>query len=176
MEGVGGRDVAALLDPRPTCIVGACGPDGAVGFATVLWATPVSHDPAMTAIALRERSHTMGLLRASGRFSLCTLPASDASVQLAELCGTTTGHHADKGAQVPHELVDGVPVPLGALGWQLCVVESVQPAGDHLLVVGRVERAASACGERDERGRLLPWDGLLCVQHGAYGRCQPLEG
>ncbi len=176
MAAASGRDVAALHDPRPACIVGACGADGAVGFATIIWATPISHDPAMTAIALRARSHTMGLLCESGRFSLCTLPATADAVQLVELCGSSTGHKADKGALVPHQVVDGVPVPLMALSWQLCAVESVQETGDHLLVVGTVESAGTALEQRDERGRLLPWEGLLCVQHGAYGACQPLEG
>lgn len=170
-----GRDVAALHDPRPACIVGAAGAGGRIGFATVIWATPISHTPPLVAFALRERSHTMGLLRASGRFSLCTLPADGEAARLVELCGSTSGHQEDKGAQVPHRLVEGVPVPICALSWEACRVESIQEAGDHLLVIGCVEAAATRCGQRDERGRLLPFETLLCVQHGAYGACSPLQ-
>lgn len=168
-----GRDVAALLDPRPACVVGACH-QGRIGFATVIWATPVSHSPALVAFALREGSHTMGLLRAAGRFSVAVPLAGEGGVRLVEACGDQSGHAVDKGALVPHELVDGVPVPHGACAWEACAVRSVQQAGDHLLVIGEVEQAATSCQQRDERGRLLPTEALLCVQHGAYGRCEPL--
>lgn len=165
-----GRDIAALMDPRPACVVAACH-EGIVGFATVIWVTPISHEPPMVAFALRERSRTMGLLRASGRFSLSVPSASGDGVALIEACGNQSGHHVDKGALVAHDMIDDVPVPKGAYSWESCVVDSIQAAGDHLLVVGTVQQAATACDQRDARGRLLPLDTLLCVQHGAYGAC-----
>ena len=173
---VDGRDVAALQDPRPACVIGARGADGRLGLATVIWATPVSHTPPLVAFALRERSHTLGLLRATGRFSLCVAEATATGVRLVEQCGGASGHDVDKGLLVEHELVDGLPVPTACASYLVCQVESVQKAGDHLLVIGTVQRAATRCAERDGRGRLLPYEGLLCVQHGAYGACAPLEG
>ena len=192
-EDAAGRDVAALHDPRPLVIVGARDADGAVGLATVIWATPLSHTPPLVAFALRERSHTLGLLRASGAFSLATLPADAASGRLAELCGNHTGHRFDKAAAVDYVLVEAragegapndaapaagtgatradaaplVPVPARALSWEACAVRSIQEAGDHLLVIGEVMRAATR-GSRDERGRVAPVETLLCIQHGAY--------
>ncbi len=193
-EAACGRDVAALHDPRPLVIVGARGDDGAVGFATIIWATPVSHTPPLVAFALRAASHTMGLVRQASAFSLATLPADAEAARLAELCGNQTGHRFAKGDAVDYVLVEVegaadakprqvesagvpiaptadatrlVPVPAAALSWEACVVRSVQEAGDHLLVIGEVTRAATR-GSRDERGRLAPVETLLCIHHGAY--------
>ncbi|MCI8468944.1 MAG: flavin reductase family protein [Eggerthellaceae bacterium] len=193
LEPAEGRDVAALMDPRPVVVVGACAPENAgareragggpaVGFATVIWVTPLSHNPPLVALALREKSHTMGLLRATGAFSLSTLDAADAdAAALTELCGNNTGRSFDKEAAVGYVMAslpaeggpDGapgagaLPVPASALSYELCTVESVQPAGDHLLVIGRV-LAAAARASRDAKGRVAPVETLLCVQHGAY--------
>ncbi len=214
LEPACGRDIAAVHDPRPLVIVGARGTGGEVGFATIIWATPVSHTPPLVALALRARSHTMGLLRESGAFSLATLPADADAARLAELCGNRTGHAFDKAAAVdyvlaaaggaapaedaededaagtrdesaavpaadaPGESADGaalVPVPAMALSWEACAVRSVQEAGDHLLVIGEVTRAATR-GSRDDAGRLAPVETLLCIHHGAYAPVgAPLE-
>lgn len=145
----------------------------AIGLATVIWATPVSHQPAMTAFALRAKSHTMGLIRETGFFSLSTLPADEQGVRIAEFCGYSTGHRTEKAAEVACELIQpaeaplALPVPEHALSWEICAVDSIQEAGDHLLVVGRVLQAASRAS-RDEKDRLAPAETLLCIQHGAY--------
>ncbi len=180
LEPACGRDIAAIHDPRPLVIVGARGTGGEVGFATIIWATPVSHTPPLVALALRARSHTMGLLRESGAFSLATLPADADAARLAELCGNRTGHAFDKAAAVDYVLVAAggaalVPVPACALSWEACAVRSVQEAGDHLLVIGEVTRAATR-GSRDDAGRLAPVETLLCIHHGAYAPVgAPLE-
>lgn len=144
-----------------------------IGLATVIWTMPVSHQPAMTAFALRAKSHTMGLIRETGFFSLSTFPADEESVRIAEFCGYNTGHRTEKAAEIACELVQpaeaplALPVPEHALSWEICAVESIQEAGDHLLVVGRVLQAASSAS-RDDKGRLAPAETLLCIQHGAY--------
>ncbi|WP_165171814.1 flavin reductase family protein [Adlercreutzia sp. ZJ242] len=195
-ELVGGRDVAALQDPRPAVLVGARSDAGEVCFATVIWVTPVSHSPALVAFTLRAKSHTMGIIRETGRFSLAVPPADAEGVRLVEFCGGNTGRLVDKGAAVAHALVSAapaaaaataaaaspaapaeavadagraglVPVPLHSYSWEVGVIESIQEAGDHLLAVGAVTRAGTRA-PRDERGQLTPYDSLLCVQHGAY--------
>ena len=213
-----GRDVAAMLNPAPLTIIGTRSTQGRIGFATVLWAMPISHKPAMTAFSLRAKSHTMGIIRETGLFSLSTLPTDAESARIVEACGNNSGHQVDKGEFVNHELIaipeeihqeaaaqnpenaeiqtlnstpaqtggncltsdsissradlptaktGSLPIPLHALSWELCKVESIQEAGDHLLVIGRVLRAASRAS-RDEKGRLAPTETLLCVQHGNY--------
>lgn len=163
-----GRDVAAIMDPRPLVLVGAWDPEEKrVGFATIIWATPVSHAPAMTAFALRAKSHTMGLIQRTGRFSLSVLPPGEESERLVEACGNVSGHAFDKGELVPHAIHEGAPLPDHAFSWEICDVDSITETGDHLLVVGRVLEAASAA-PRDAKGRLAPRGTLLCIQHGDY--------
>lgn len=170
---IGGRDIAALMDPRPLVIVGAWDPaEERVGFATIIWATPVSHDPALVAFALRERSHTMSIVRKTGRFSLSVLPNDVESARIVDACGSSSGHAIDKGALVAHTVHESTPIPEHALGWEACEVESITGAGDHLLVVGRVLEAASAA-PRNDKGRLAPRATLLCIQHDDYAS---LEG
>ncbi len=185
---VTGRDVAALHDPRPTCVIGARTDAGEVCFATVIWVTPLSHDPAMVAFALRAKSRTMEIIRATGHFSISVPHADAEGIDLIEFCGNNTGHSIDKGQVVAHELVsinddgnDGgdagagdnnsamVPIVKHAYSWEVGVIESIQEAGDHLLAVGTITRAAT-CAPRDERGQLTPYDSLLCIQHGTYAK------
>ncbi|MDO4291033.1 MAG: flavin reductase family protein [Eggerthellaceae bacterium] len=207
---VSGRDVAALQDPRPACLIGARSNAGEVCFATVIWVTPVSHNPEMVAFALRAKSHTMGIIRETGCFSISVPPADAEGVRLVEFCGGNTGRLVDKGAAVEHELVrvgdvgnatdaadrpaqeaqsDAaaavgasevaaaerlVPVLLHSFSWEVGVVESIQEAGDHLLVVGVVTKAGTLA-TRDERAQLTPYESLLCVQHGAYAKATRIQ-
>ena len=99
---VTGRDIAALQDPRPMTIIGACGLGGETCFATVIWVTPLSHNPPLIAFALRAKSRTMQLIQQSRSCSITTLPATEKAVELSEYCGTTSGNIVDKASQVPH--------------------------------------------------------------------------
>lgn len=104
-EPATGRDIAALQDPRPTIIIGARGMTKDVGFATIIWATPISHTPPMVAIALRETSHTMKCLSSTDCFSINILPATEEAVELAQFCGTRTGLKIRKAPLVDHRFV-----------------------------------------------------------------------
>ncbi len=182
------RDVSAILNPRPLALVGACGPDDETCFATVAWIMPVSHNPAMVAFALRAKSRTMELLRTSGAFSICTLPANAAGISSAEICGNRSGHRENKAELISHFMVNAAaeqdartsvpspaPVPIAELApsWMTCAVERIEETGDHLLVVGNVLTARTRCS-RDDRGRLAPADTLLCVQHDTFASGTPL--
>ncbi len=176
---VTGRDVAALLNPRPVVIIGAH--DGnETGFATVAWITPISHDPALLAFALRAQSHTMGLIRATGAFSVSVLDArASDSIEAAAYCGNGSGYREDKGKGLAHQLVkpqstdgnesaDGeLPVVAGALSWLACKVEDIREAGDHLLTTALVTEAHTRC-ESDGKGRISSVDALLCIQHDTF--------
>lgn len=107
-EPATGRDIAALLDPRPTIVIGARGMTKDIGFATIIWAMPISHKPPMVAIALRETSHTMKCLSASDCFSINVLPATEEAIELAQFCGTRTGLKIRKAPLVEHRFVPAV--------------------------------------------------------------------
>ncbi|MEF9925177.1 MAG: flavin reductase family protein [Raoultibacter sp.] len=178
LQEVSGRDVAALLNPRPVVLVGVYH-KGQVNFSTVAWITPTSHDPAMLAFAVRESSCTLSLLKKTRR---CSINVLDASLALPALwCGTHCGHSEDKGAQVPHTLAPlpatarSLPHVCGAPSVLDCQVNSLQQTGDHLLVVATVEHAYTRC-TRDTRGRIAASDTLLCVQHDTFAQAKVLKG
>lgn len=174
-----GRDIAALLNPRPLVLVGA-GDGDETCFATVAWVTPASHYPAMVAFALRARSRTMGIIRSERLFSLSTLDADDpSSTELATYCGTTSGHREDKGAHVPHRLVKpegvtaAVPIVENALSWLICETDDIRKTGDHLLVTAFVREARTRC-PADSSGHVESLDALLCLQHDGFASAHPL--
>ena len=175
MRLIEGRDIAASLGPRPIAVIGARDGDE-VGFATVAWATPVSHTPPMVAFALRTKSHTFGLVRATRRFTISVLDANlDDAVATVETCGNKTGNVIDKSALVDWRLLlaaeqsarEPLPALAGALTAFECRVDHLDPAGDHMLVIGYVDRAWSRAGS-DERSRIDATDALLCVQHDLF--------
>ena len=104
-QQVEGRDVAALMDPRPTLIVSSRASKKKTGFATIIWATPISHKPPMVAFSLRARSHTMMTIQESGVFSISVLPPTEEGIRICETLGTRTGHMGFKGPMVAHHLV-----------------------------------------------------------------------
>ena len=172
-----GRDVAALLNPRPAALIGAYR-HGRVNFTTVAWITPVSHDPAMLAFAVRERSYTLSLLKETRRCSINLLDAHLA--QTALWCGSHSGHAEDKGARLAHTLAplpatpQTLPHVCGALSVLDCQVNSMQKTGDHLLVVATIDHAYTRC-PRDEQGRITAFDTLLCVQHDTFAQAAAIE-
>ncbi len=175
MHVIEGRDVAASLGPRPLAIIGARDGD-AIGFATVAWATPVSHTPPMVAFALRSKSHTFGLVSKTRRFTISVPDAQmDDAAETVKACGNKTGNTVDKSELVDWRLLPAAqssarePLPAieGALTVFECRVDHLDPAGDHMLVIGYVDRAWSRAGS-DDRGRIDATDALLCVQHDLF--------
>ena len=175
MRPIEGRDIAASLGPRPIAVIGVRNGDE-IGFATVAWATPVSHTPPMVAFALRTKSHTFGLVRATRRFTISVLDANlDDAVATVETCGNKTGNVIDKSELLDWRLLpaaeksarEPLPALAGALTAFECRVDHLDPAGDHMLVIGYVDRAWSRAGS-DERGRIDATDALLCVQHDLF--------
>lgn len=108
LRPISGRDVAASLGPRPIAVIGARNGDE-ICFATVAWATPISHTPPMVAFALRGKSRTFQLARKSGRFSISVPDARLADAVNA--CGNTSGNAVDKSALVEWALAPGSGEP-----------------------------------------------------------------
>ncbi len=166
-----GRDVAALLNPRPLCLIGAVDGEGRATFATVAWTTPVSHTPPLLAFSLRAASHTFTALSAQGCCSVnvCGKDMADTAIE----CGTTSGRTRNKGKLVSHHLLisenlpAAVPTADDALSTLACRVESIAPAGDHQLVVAQVVVAQTHC-TTDEKQRIVSPDTLLCLQSDSF--------
>lgn len=171
-DQVSGRDISALMNPRPITIASAEHEDAA-SFATIAWATPVSHEPPYLVISIKSASATYQHLAASGVFGLSIIDAGHPeATTISEYCGMTTGAEVDKLAAVPHKTVEfeiggaqrTFHFPEIALSRIICEVEDIRPVGDfHQLVTARISDARTRAG-RDDRGRVSSEDTLLCVQ------------
>lgn len=194
---VTGRNVSALLNPRPAVIVGVyC---GKANFTTVAWTTPLSHKPPMLALALRQSSRSYQMIAEVEYFSLNTVDSS--SLDLVRRCGNESGNKVDKDAFVEYRLhspfltrsysgqdatqpspshrdkeapgenepKDSAQIPIidSALSFLSCRLESLQEVGDHGLIIASVEDAWTK-SSLDDRGRIHSFDTLLCLDHDLF--------
>ncbi len=187
MHEITGRDISALLNPRPLVLVGASY-DGLENFATIAWVTPLSHNPPLVAFALRPTSHTFTMIE---KARCCSINIPDKNLlDTVVYCGNHTGAHEDKRAQVAYRLfevthdTDGssfdapsqeqavrsfrpVPVVSSVQSFLICTVYALHEAGDHMLVCATVEKAFSRCAA-DDKNRICALDTLLVVQHDLF--------
>jgi flavin reductase len=100
--------------------------------------TSVSLDPPLVLVSIDLKNRTHELVTEQGRFAVNVLtqehqPWSD----------RFAGRHGDLQHQfddVPHRLVDGLPVLEGVAAALVCDLTAVYPAGDHSLFIGEVKR------------------------------------
>jgi 3-hydroxy-9,10-secoandrosta-1,3,5(10)-triene-9,17-dione monooxygenase reductase component len=114
----------------------AAGDDGPqpVGLAVNSF-TSVSLDPPLVLFCAGTASSTWPRIRAAGHYCVNILGADQESVSRI-----MAGKSADKFADVAwHPEATGAPIIDGSLGWIDCLIENVIDAGDHELVVGRVQ-------------------------------------
>ncbi|MFC4950044.1 flavin reductase family protein [Pseudonocardia sp. GCM10023141] len=125
------RDVLGRFASGPV-IIAADTESGPVGFTCQSFFS-VSLDPPLVAISVRRGSTTWEQIKTVGRLSVSVL--SDEQHDLAQRFGRAT---ADKLAGVGWTPGTGGPQLDGALAHLSCTVESVNDAGDHYVVIGRV--------------------------------------
>ncbi len=115
-------------------IVGV-GRENAVNAFTAAWVMQVSFKPTLLALSISPQHRSYALLKDSGAYSVNVLGAGQA--ELAQHFGQSG--LADKLGAVPwHKGSLGVPVLDAVPAWLECQVMQELPAGDHVLVVGRV--------------------------------------
>ncbi len=116
------------------------------------WVMQVSFDPRLIAVALEADSSTLRRIRASGCFSVNLLAADADSLRMAMQfvqpadaskvegrTGAGARRHHDKLEDVDHaRSARGLPLLADAVMWLECAAEEYVPAGDHILVLGRV--------------------------------------
>lgn len=119
---------------------------------TVTSLTSVSLDPPMVLVCLDRQSQTRDLVLAEGRFTVSLL--ARAHDFLADRFSGRAPAVERTWREVPHFLSGhGLPVIEGSLAWLDTAVEQVVEAGDHDIVVARVERAGMGRGDP-----LVLWD------------------
>jgi 3-hydroxy-9,10-secoandrosta-1,3,5(10)-triene-9,17-dione monooxygenase reductase component len=97
----------------------------------------VSLQPPLVSFCRARASLTWRRMRATGRFGINVLAADQ-----ADFVSRVAPAGADRFAGVDHApSAGGVPVLAGAAAFLDCRLEAEHPAGDHSIVVGRVEEA-----------------------------------
>ncbi|MDI5977711.1 3-hydroxy-9,10-secoandrosta-1,3,5(10)-triene-9,17-dione monooxygenase reductase subunit [Amycolatopsis magusensis] len=139
----------AVLGHFCTGVAVVTGHDGTapVGFACQSFAA-LSLDPPLVLFCPSRNSGSWPVIERSGSFAVNVL-----SEEQQELSAVFGARGVDKFASVPWQPgPSGAPLLDGALTWLDCSVETVHPAGDHYVVIGRV-RALGA--EATDHGRPL---------------------
>jgi flavin reductase (DIM6/NTAB) family NADH-FMN oxidoreductase RutF len=102
---------------------------------TAAWVMQASFDPLLLALSINPRHSSYGLLKQGQAFSVNVLKKGQ--LELAAHFGGPA--HADKLTLTEWTTGrTGAPLLRGALAWFECHVEREHPAGDHVLVLGKV--------------------------------------
>ncbi|MGW5514431.1 flavin reductase family protein [Nocardia africana] len=139
-------DDERAIDPRlfrdilghfPTGVVAVTALDDCgepVGMAVGSF-TSVSLDPPLVAFLPDRSSTTFPKIRSANRFCANVLGAGQQHV-----CRSMSRKGTNKFADVTWETTpSGLPRIVGSLAWIDCEIEAIHEAGDHFIVVGRVE-------------------------------------
>jgi len=130
--------------PTGVAVLTARGVDDTLFGMTVNSLTSVSLEPLQILVCLNQACDSHDIVLSSGAFAVSLLPASaeGLSVQFAkrEMTGRFDGVRWRAEAT-------GSPVLDEALAWLDCRVAAVHAAGDHSIVIGRVEACGSTAGE-----------------------------
>ncbi len=172
-----GREIAALLHPRPVVLITTCDAAGRPNAISVAWCTPLSHQPPLVGVSIGLDSYSHQLIVENGEFVINVV---DRSLQKAiEICGNSSGRSTDKLGLAGLETRPGKfvrpPRLAGALACLECRVEKTVPAGDHTFFLAKV-LTAEAQAERFDGS----WDRdfgqvLLCLQRDRFGRYVDIE-
>ena len=102
---------------------------------TAAWVMQASFDPLLLALSINPRHSSYGLLKQGQAFSVNVLKKGQ--LEFAAHFGGPA--HADKLTLTEWTTGrTGAPLLRGALAWFECHVEREHPAGDHVLVLGKV--------------------------------------
>ncbi|MBN2575614.1 MAG: flavin reductase [Deltaproteobacteria bacterium] len=108
---------------------------------TVSWLCQVAFEPPMLMIAVDKLHYSVDLLRSTKNFCVNLLGEDQAALAGRFAKQATTAD--DKLADVPQRPADsGAAILTDAVAYFDCEVAQLVEAGDHLLVLGRVEDAA----------------------------------
>jgi flavin reductase (DIM6/NTAB) family NADH-FMN oxidoreductase RutF len=132
--------------------------DGAPLGLAVNSFTSVSLDPPFVAVSVSRRSTTWPKLRDSGAFCVNVLAEDQELVSRTFATHDVDGFVGGGWKPAP----SGAPILAGVLAWVDCTIEAEYEAGDHLIVVGRVQAL-----DRLHEG------GPLVFYRGGYGRFEP---
>ena len=110
---------------------------------TVNSLTSVSLDPPLVLVSLMPDARTTEVIRESGQYAISVL-----SIRQDEIAMRFAKQGEDHFAGLPLEYeCHDLPVVPGAIAHVECTLETPVPAGDHVLMLGRVVRTCDRDGE-----------------------------
>ncbi|MDO5043790.1 MAG: flavin reductase family protein [Coriobacteriia bacterium] len=168
MQEVFGRDISAIFNPRPLVLIGVCDQDKTCNFTTIVWLTPLSHNPPLLGFSLRKQSKSYKILE---EHPLCSLSLfDDEGAQTFAECGLKSGNKIDKTHVLPYRLEtineQAVPIPEAAISLAIVEVYERIDCGDHVLHLCKTHKAYSK--EVIEDNKLISTHPLLCIQSKRY--------
>jgi flavin reductase (DIM6/NTAB) family NADH-FMN oxidoreductase RutF len=161
--GVGRSEFASLMSALAAGVgvVTVRDADGAPRGLTTTAVTSVSAAPPLLLVCLDRSSRTLPALLAGDHFAVNFIGAPHGDV-----CSLFASKAEDKFAGLEWRPgPEGVPLlPAHAIAWAVCRTRDVHEAGDHVIVVGRIDAAQ---GPGDDADPLL-------FYRSAYGRFRPV--
>ncbi|MCC6178277.1 MAG: flavin reductase family protein [Chloroflexi bacterium] len=138
------RTAVSPLDLRKACgqfatgvtVVAVRDGDGVRGMTANSF-TSISLDPPLVLVSIDQSNRTHQLLGTDSQFAVSVLAREHQSWS-----DRFAGRHGDIQHlfdDVPHRLVDGLPLIEGATAALVCRVVAIHPAGDHSIFIGEVE-------------------------------------
>ncbi len=135
------------------CVISAIGADGAAAGITVSAFASLSLTPPLVLFCLDRTTTRLSTFRESGRFGISILAEDQRAVS-----EVFASQRRDKfAAALHHTGANGCPLIDGAVAHLECAHVATHDGGDHLMFVGRVDRAAVTEGHP------------LLYYHGGYG-------
>jgi len=133
------RDWPFLLHPSLTVLLTASH-EGKETITPVAWIMPLSGEPPLVAVALKQTRFAYELLRKSGEFAI-NVPTLDQADKVWA-CGTTSGRDSDKFALTGFQRLQAekirVPLIQECAAFLECRLFADQVFGDHHLIAGEV--------------------------------------
>jgi flavin reductase (DIM6/NTAB) family NADH-FMN oxidoreductase RutF len=170
MKSIQGREISALLNPRPVALVTCCDASGRANALTVAWLTPLSHNPPLLGISIDQRHYSHQLITESGEFAINVV--GEAFREAIEVCGNCSGREADKIAKASLQLIPAqriqTPVIAGALAHLECAVVNRVETGDHTFFMGEIVYAEARAGSFSNQWEPPSGDVLLCLQRDRF--------
>lgn len=126
-------------------------PDGVPAGLTISAFSSLSLEPPLVMFALRRASRLHDVFAKASGFAVSVLGADqqDMMKRFASPADRFAGLACEHG-------FDAAPLVPGAIAWLECEVHSVQPGGDHTIIIGAVHNARSFPG-----APLLYWRGAV---------------
>ncbi|CAB3959801.1 p-hydroxyphenylacetate 3-hydroxylase, reductase component [Achromobacter insolitus] len=126
--------------PTGVAIVATRRPDGRRVGLTINSFASLSLDPPLVLWSLVNHSPNLAAFRDCSHFTISVLACGQEELALRFASSAVP----DKFAGAPvHDVPEGVPAIAGAVATLVCANDQQSPAGDHLLLFGRVLRVAS---------------------------------